>query len=63
MHNGFPNGWITPTITNYALCIMNYIVVGFDDKKRGRIKIEKSILIHPHILTIDSYFVYVTDLQ
>ena len=42
---------------------MNYIVVGFVDKKRGRIKIEKSILIHPHILTIDSYFVYVTDLH
>ena len=24
MHNGFPNGWIFPTITNYALCTMDF---------------------------------------
>ena len=24
MHNGFPNGWIPPTITNYALCTMDF---------------------------------------
>ena len=34
MHNGFPNGWITPTITNYALCTMDFPMDGSPQQLR-----------------------------